>query len=90
MSAFDSATSVQDQILATVKTAEDAVLSAAKTIVDSVEPLAGRIPSAPFSDKLPSATELVDNTFGFAQKVLANQKAFYTELAKVFTSNGKA
>jgi hypothetical protein len=90
MSTSDSATSVQDQILATVKTAEDAVLSAAKAIIDSVEPVAGKIPAAPFADKLPNPTEVIDNAFTFAQKLLANQKAFYTELAKVLTPNGKA
>jgi hypothetical protein len=77
--------SAEDQIFATVKTAEDAVLSAAKAIVDSVEPMTGRIPPPPFADKLPTPTELVDTAFGFAEKLLANQKAFYTELAKVFT-----
>jgi hypothetical protein len=90
MSALDTATSVQDQLLATVKTAEDAVVSAAKTIAESVEPVTGLIPAAPFSDKLPKATELVDNAFSFAEKVLANQKAFYSELAKVFTPSSQA
>jgi hypothetical protein len=86
MSISDNATSVQDQVLATVKTAEDAVVSAAKTIVESVEPLTSRIPTAPLSDKMPKASDLVDNAFSFAEKVLANQKEFYSELAKVFSA----
>jgi hypothetical protein len=85
MSVLDTAVSVQDQVLATVKSAEDAVVTAAKSIAESVEPVAGLIPAAPFSDKLPTATDLVDNVFSFAEKVLANQKAFYTELVKIFT-----
>lgn len=82
--------SPEDQIFATVKTAEDAVLAAAKTIVDSFEPMTGRMPAAPFADKLPTPVEVIDTAFGFAEKLLANQKAFYTELAKVFTPSGQA
>jgi hypothetical protein len=90
MSAFDTATTVQDQFLASVKTAEDAVVSAAKTIVETVEPVTGLIPATPFADKLPKPADFFDNAFSFAEKVLANQKAFYTDLAKVFSSTGRA
>jgi hypothetical protein len=83
MSIFDSATSLQDQVLATVKTAEDAVVSATKSIV---EPLATRLPSTPLAANLPRASDLVNNSFSFAEKVLANQKEFYNELAQVFSS----
>ena len=81
----DNATSVQDQVLSTVKSAEAAVVSAAKSIAETVEPLVNLIPAVPFSDQLPKASELIDNYFTFAEKVLANQRAFYTELSKAFT-----
>jgi hypothetical protein len=82
MSVLETAANVQDQILEALSAAEDAVLSAVKTVAERVEPVTSRIPEAPFSDQVAAPEQVIDQAFGFASKLLANQQHFALELSK--------
>lgn len=78
MSTFTAqATDVVDQYLTAVSKIQDASLEAVSTIAANVPEAAKNVPAAPVKD-LPSAEEITAVYFTFAEKVLANQKA-YTE-----------
>jgi hypothetical protein len=80
MSVRDTANTLQEQVLDALKTGQEAVLSAVRTAAETAEPVTGLIPSPVYSERLPLVTEVVGSAFSFAEKVLANQKQFVTQL----------
>jgi hypothetical protein len=84
MSVLETAATVQDQILDAVKFGQDAVLSAVGTLASSTKPITEKLPASPFADRLPKPADVVDSYFGFAQKLLANQKDFTLKLAESY------
>lgn len=65
----------QDQILATIKQGQELTLAGVELWASSVSPLAnGEKLAVPF--EAPAPKDVVANTFGFAEKLLASQKAF--------------
>ena len=81
-------TAAQDNILSVMKMTQTSVLEAIKTMVDTVEKFTPDlpIPSLPGLDMLPSASDGIAMTFGFAEKLLENQKDFTTSLMAAFGS----
>ena len=84
MSVLETAVTVQDQILDAVRAGQEAVLSAVGTLANGTKPIAEKLPASPLADRLPKAADVVDNYFGFAQKLLANQKDFTLKLAESY------
>ena len=72
----------QGKVIDLVVRVQEPVLDGLRTVVTKVE---GRLPevNVPYGDKLPTADELVDNGFGFAGDLLANQKKFAGDVLKV-------
>jgi hypothetical protein len=85
MSVLEATTNLQDQVLDAIKTGQDAVLSAVKTVSENTAPLTYKLPAAPFADQLPDGVEAVNAGFGFAEKLLANQKAFAAKLIEAYS-----
>jgi hypothetical protein len=75
---------VQDQLLEAIVTGEEAVLSGVKTLAQSTQPITGKLPEMPFADRLPNPVDIVDNAFGFAEKLLANQRDFAVKLVQAY------
>lgn len=78
----DLTSSAQDKFLSTLEYAQDAVLEGVKLwngAVKSVVPdsLFGAVPGAEY---LPSPAAYVDLRFDFAEKLLAQQREFFTQL----------
>jgi hypothetical protein len=75
MSALESISNVEDQVIDGIKQAQDVSLKGIKAVVDAV---AGYVPEfdRPFADRLPTASELVDNAYGFAAELLKVNKAY--------------
>ena len=79
----------QEQILATIKQGQELALTGVEVWASSMAPLveAGR---TPITTELPTSEEVVSNSFGFAEKLLASQKAFAQKVvaasAPVFTA----
>lgn len=66
----------QDQILAAIKQSQEIALSSVEIWATSVAPFAKTAVQAPISADLPTPADLVANSFGFAEKLLASQKEF--------------
>lgn len=64
----------QEQILATIQQGQELALSGVELWASSMAPLAKGQPLA--SVDTPAPKELVANSFGFAEQLLASQKAF--------------
>ena len=75
MSILDSISTAEDQAIDGVKQAQDVALKVTKTLVDSV---AGYVPDydLPFGERLPKATQVVDNLFDFLGELLKVNRAF--------------
>ena len=75
MSILDSISTAEDQAIDGVKQAQDVALKVTKTLVDSV---AGYVPDydLPFAERLPKATQVVDNVFDFLGELLKVNRAF--------------
>jgi hypothetical protein len=81
MSVLDT---VQDQLLDAIAAGEEAVLTGVKTLAQGAQPITGILPDVPFADRLPDPVAVVDNAFGFAEKLLANQKDFAIKLVEAY------
>jgi hypothetical protein len=82
------------EILETVKQLEDQAISALESVQEPVlgyvSKAVGQVdsflpadrPTLPLVDQLPDVTAVIDNAFGFAQRVLKNQHTFAKALAE--------
>ena len=86
--------SIEDQVLDTVKQGQEAVVKAVQTWADASKNLIPDLPPLPFADQLPATSEIVENAFAFADKLLASQREFVNAIldaAKpVYTAADKA
>jgi hypothetical protein len=74
--ATDMYTGLEEQVLETVKQGQEAIVKAVRTWADASKNLIPDLPPLPFADQLPNASELVENAFAFADKILASQREF--------------
>jgi len=65
----------QEQFLATVKQGQEMALANVEFWASTIAPLVKAAPT-PISADLPTSEEFISNSFGFAEKLLASQKAF--------------
>jgi hypothetical protein len=75
-------TATQDNILSVMKMSQTATLEAVRNWIDTVDRFTPDlpIPTMPGLDKLPTPAEGMSMGFGFAEKLLDNQKEFATSL----------
>lgn len=99
--ATEMITGLEDQVLETVKQGQEAVVKAVRTWADASKSLIPDLPPLPFADQLPNTSEIIENAFAFADKVLASQREFvaaildavkpvYATADKAVKSNGGA
>jgi hypothetical protein len=69
-------TGLEDQVLETVKQGQEAVVKAVRTWADASKNLIPDLPPLPFADQLPNVSEMVENGFAFADKLIASQREF--------------
>jgi hypothetical protein len=74
--ATEMITSLEDQVLETVKQGQEAIVKAVRTWADASKNLIPDLPPLPFADQLPATSELLENAFAFADKLLASQREF--------------
>jgi hypothetical protein len=74
--ATDMITGLEDQILESVKQGQEAIVKAVRTWADTSKNLIPDLPPLPFADQLPNVSDLVENGFAFADKLIAAQREF--------------
>ena len=77
----DAATAVQEQVLTTITTTQDATLKVLKGWTDTLA-------SAPALSEYYAAPK-IDTFYGFAEKLWATEKEFFVKLLEVATEAGK-
>jgi hypothetical protein len=71
----DATRAVQDQYLATVRQSQQAVVDAVNAWASAMKEITPAVPVATPAE-LPKPTEVIDNAFDFAQKLLDAQRDF--------------
>jgi hypothetical protein len=71
-----TATALEDNVLDTMKMAEDAVIHTARTFAEGFEPIVKLLPALPLGGLLPAPAEVVDHTFGFVDRFVTNLRDF--------------
>lgn len=66
----------QEQTLKSIRETQQAVVEAVRTWAEAVESSVPEIPSNPYIDELPSAKEIVQTSFEFAEQLLKTQRDF--------------
>lgn len=74
--ATEMITALEDQVLETIRQTQDAVVKAVKTWADAGKNVVPDLPPLPFAEQLPNTAELIDNAFGFADRLLSAQRDF--------------
>jgi hypothetical protein len=67
---------LEDQVLETVRQGQEAVVKAVQTWAEAGKGLLPELPPLPFADQIPATSELVENAFAFADKLIAAQREF--------------
>ena len=75
--------SVQSQVLDALKQYQDLLVEAVRGAAETVEEIVPVRPELPFANQLPRPTELAGNVFDFAEKLLATQREFVTNVLDV-------
>jgi hypothetical protein len=83
MTVADITESVQNQVLEALKQYQDLVLEGMRGAAETVEEIVPVRRELPFANQLPRPTELAGNVFDFAEKLLANQREFVTNVLDV-------
>ncbi len=75
---------MQEEFLKTVRRSQEFMLDAIRTWAEAVQSITPNLPAVhlPFADKLPKPKDVVDNTYDFAQKLLASQRKFAEDVLK--------
>lgn len=76
---FELSKVAQDQILATIKQGQELALSGVEPWAKSIAPLAKNGKLAAITET-PAPKDVVANSFGFAEQLLASQKAFAEQI----------
>lgn len=81
--ATDYSTQAQDQLLSTIRQTQEAVVKAVESWASAVSKLPS-VPSVklPYAEELPSAEDVLETGFSFAQKLLDAQHEFALNLLK--------
>ena len=74
--ATDKLEQVEDQVIDFVSRVQEPVVDGIRKAADAVEDYVPELTFKAVGDTLPTATELVENGFQFAQRVLDNQHRF--------------
>ena len=70
----------QEQTLAAIRQSQTAVVEAVQAWAQAVEKAVPETPSLPFSEELPSAKQLIQTSFDFAEQLLKAQREFAESL----------
>ncbi|HZU74500.1 MAG TPA: hypothetical protein VE990_17200 [Acidimicrobiales bacterium] len=90
MSIVDVANTVQEQILEAVRAGQDMVVSSVSNWSGAVVGVLPEQPRGRLAEGLPRAVALVDNAFGFAEKLLDAQRQFAHRLVEAYTPKAEA
>ena len=91
--ATDEKSVIQDQVLDAIKRSQDATLKIVGAWSESVSKLATNLPDMPklpMVDSLPKPSELSDQFFDFAQKLMTSQQEFVQKLIETLPGHGSA
>lgn len=82
---LDRVTDVQTRLLDNLESVQERVVSTQEKVADAVTP---RLPDVkvPFADRMPTASELVDNYFDFVAKATKMNRAFAEKVVGAWTS----
>ena len=72
---------VQDGIMKVVETSQRLTLEALGAAVSTIDGFMPEMPKMPFAKSIPSPKTTLDTTFKFAERLMASQKSFLTEIA---------
>jgi hypothetical protein len=88
---------VQEQALETVRMTQDAVIEAVTAWSETASKLAAQLPDfvtdykapdfADFTKQFPTAADVIDSNFDFAQRILATQREFAQRIAAAAPAN---
>ncbi len=79
--ATEFAETLQDGIVKAIETSQRITLEALGATMSTIDGILPERPALPFAPALVAPKEAVDTTFRFAEKLLASQKAFMSEIA---------
>ncbi len=81
--AIETITSVEDQVIDVMKSVQEPVTDIVSKLAEYVAGvLPDELPELPFADQVPTATDIVENNFAFAKRLLETQHQFAKALLK--------
>lgn len=77
--AIETTTAIQDKVYAGMQVGQKAVLDSVKSWADTMETVFSKLPELATATPVPPG-QLLENAFGFTQKVLTSQREFFTQV----------
>jgi hypothetical protein len=88
-SSTESTTTVQDQVLDSVKQSQKAILELVESWSKTAQGATPAFPAAQLPDGVPQPAEVIANAYDFAEKLLHNQREFSEALVGAITPPAK-
>lgn len=77
--AIETTTAIQDKVYAGMQASQKAVLDSVKSWAETVESVFTKLPELATATPMPPG-QLLENAYGFSQKVLTSQREFLAQL----------
>src|SRR5262245_15698901 len=79
----DTVTGLQDQLIDTITAVQDPIVEAVTQWTETVNGfLPEDRPTIPFADQVPTLTDVVELSYGFAERLVQNQHEFASSLVE--------
>jgi hypothetical protein len=75
----------QERFLGAIREAQDTVVGAVRTWAEVMQKAAGALPTLPVGEDLPPLSKVVDDAYGFAERLLQAQREFTKGLLEAWT-----
>ncbi|MGH9265436.1 MAG: hypothetical protein ACRD1D_12175 [Acidimicrobiales bacterium] len=77
--ATETTTAIQDKVFAGMQASQKAAVESVRSWAETVESVYSKLPELAFSTPVPPS-QVLENAFGFTEKLLANQREFLNQL----------
>lgn len=84
---IESLTRFQEESLAAIKQAQDANLAAFSSLTEIASKSTAAMPNFPKFEGMPNPAQVIESTFGFAEKFLELRKEYALKIAELTAKN---
>lgn len=88
--AIDLVESIEDSVLTAVNTSQRLTIAAVKAFTATLDGFTAPLPPLPFVGVVPTPAEIITVSFGFAERLLAVNRGFFSDLVATVSAPARS